>query len=358
MLPEKYKSMTDKEIFAKIDEAKKTLADEVLILGHHYQRDEVIKFADKTGDSLKLALEAKNSRNRHIVFCGVKFMAETADILTENDQIVLLPDLNAGCPMADMAQASQVEIAWNNICKIIDEKTIIPVTYVNSSAETKAFCGSKNGTVCTSSNAGRIINSILLEDKKVFFMPDRNLGINTAKKLEVERSKILTWNREESCGGLSEKQVKQAKVIVWNGYCPVHMRFDKNFVFRLKQKEPDVKILVHPEVSEEVADLADFMGSTEYIIKKIDEAPKGSSWAVGTEIHLVSRLAKKYPDKKIKLLDENPCVCSTMYRISPQHLLWTLESLIKLDFVNRICVDVKISKHAKTAINKMFELTD
>lgn len=352
MLPEKYKALSDEQTLPLIEAAKAELDDKVLILGHHYQRDEVIKFADEVGDSLNLSQKAAKSKSKYIVFCGVKFMAETADIVTGDDKIVILPDLTAGCPMADMAPVDKIEKAWKELGEVIDTEDVIPITYINSSAETKAFCGNNNGLVCTSANAESIIKWAFDENKKIFFFPDRYLSTNISHKIGLSDEEIALWN-----GDLSKNQIKNAKILVWNGYCPVHARFKGEDIDILREKNPDIKILVHPEVPEKVAQKADFMGSTNFIVKTIEEAQTGSEWAIGTEIHLVSRLAKQHPDKKIDLIGTPICMCATMDRISPQNLLWVLESLQKGEVVNQIKVEDDIKKSALLALNRMFELS-
>lgn len=358
MLPEKYKALSDEQAIPLIRKAKEKLGNKILILGHHYQRDEVIKFADETGDSLLLSQKAAKSKSPYIIFCGVRFMAETADMITGDDKTVLLPDLSAGCPMADMAPASQIEKAWSDLKKVLkDLNNVIPVTYINSSAETKAFCGRNNGMVCTSANAEKIIKSVFKKKKKIFFFPDQHLSTNIARKIGIKKNKVAIWKREQQLGGLTENQIKNADILVWNGYCPVHVRFKGDDVKTLKKKYPDIKILVHPEVPENVAKQADYMGSTNYIAKTIEEAPKGSKWAIATEVHLVNRLAKKHADKKIFLVGTPICMCSMMDRISPQYLLWTLESLIKGKVINKVKVPESIKKHALKALNRMFEVS-
>jgi len=352
MLPEKYKALSDEETLPLIEAAKNKLGDEVFILGHHYQRDEVIKFADEVGDSLNLSQKAAKSKSKYIVFCGVRFMAETADIVTGDDKIVILPDLAAGCPMADMAPVDKIEQAWKELNEVIDIDDVIPITYINSSAETKAFCGENNGLVCTSANAESIIKWAFDENKKIFFFPDRYLSTNIAHKIGLNDDEIALWN-----GNLSEDQIKSAKILVWNGYCPVHARFKGEDIDTMREQNPNIKIIVHPEVPEKVAEKADFMGSTNFIVKTIEQAVSGSEWAIGTEIHLVSRLAKQHPDKKIRLIGTSVCMCATMERISPQNLLWVLESLQKGEVVNQIKVEDDIKKSALLALNRMFELS-
>lgn len=358
MLPEKYKALSDSETIPLIKKVKEKLGDKVFILSHHYQRDEVIQFADAVGDSLALSQTAAKTKSKYIVFCGVTFMAETADIITSDDQKVLHPDLSAGCPMADMAPASQVRKAWEELGEIIgDISNVIPITYINSYAETKAFCGEKNGLVCTSSNAEKILKWALDQNKKVFFFPDQHLGRNTAHKLSVSNTDMVLWEREKEFGGLSEGILTQAKIYLWNGCCPVHERFRYDDLEAIRKRDPEIKIIVHPEVPAELANEADYMGSTQFIVNTIESAPKGSKWAIGTEIHLVSRLAKNNPDKQILLLGSPICMCSMMDRISPQYLLWTLESLLKREAINVVKVPEDIAKNAIKALNRMFELS-
>lgn len=355
MLPEKYKALSDEQVIPLIRDAKDKLSDKVMILAHHYQRDEVVQFADEIGDSLYLSMKAAESNKPYIIFCGVMFMAETADMVTDDSKVVILPDLGAGCPMADMASISQVEQAWKDLGKIENVEDYIPITYINSSAETKAFCGRNNGLVCTSANAEKIIKWAFDLGKKIFFMPDEHLSTNIAHKLGIEEVEV--WKRGEENGGLSSDRIRSAKILVWNGYCPVHIRFKRESVEQLREQNPDIKILVHPEVPRSLADHADLMGSTGFIVKTIEEAEPGSEWAIGTEIHLVNRLAKQHPDKKIQLIGGPQCMCSHMDRISPQHLLWVLENLEKGEVVNQITVSSDISKDAVKAIERMFELS-
>ena len=357
MLPEKYKVLSDKQAMVRIGKVKAELGDKVLILGHHYQRDEVIKFADEVADSLKLSLKAAKSKSKYIVFCGVRFMAETADMVTGDDQVVILPDITAGCPMADMAPASQIETAWQDLSEVVNVDDFVPITYVNSSAETKAFCGRNNGMVCTSANAEKIISHVFSKNKNIFFFPDQYLSKNIANKIGINPKKVHLWKREEKNGGLNESQIKNSQLLVWNGYCPVHARFKADDLKVLKEQDPEIKILVHPEVPEPIANEADFMGSTNFIVKTIEEAGKGSKWAIATEVHLVNRLAKEHKDKKVVLLGTPICMCSMMDRISPQYLLWALESIQKGELKNVIKVPEDITKDANKALDRMFELS-
>jgi quinolinate synthase len=355
MLPEKYKELSDEQAIPLIQKTKNDLGNKVMILAHHYQRDEVVRFADVVGDSLYLSMKAAKSQAPFIVFCGVQFMAETADMVTDDSKTVILPDLNAGCPMADMASVSEVEQAWRDLSKIADVNEYIPITYINSSAEIKAFCGRNNGLVCTSANAENIIKWAFDQGKKIFFFPDEHLSTNTAHKIGVKN--IPVWKRGVENGGLSSEIIKDTKILVWNGYCPVHVRFKPENIDDLREQNPNIKILVHPEVPKEIAQKADLMGSTGFIVKTIEEAEKGSQWAIGTEIHLVNRLAKEHPDKKIQSIGGPVCMCSHMDRISPQHLLWVLENLENDALENQIKVESDIKKDALKAIDRMFELS-
>ncbi len=357
MLPEKYKALSDEQTIPLIEKAKKQLGNKVLILGHHYQRDEVIQFADEVGDSLNLSQKAAKSNSPYIVFCGVRFMAETADIVTDDSKTVILPDLSAGCPMADMAPVDQIEKAWKELSKIIDVRNVIPITYINSSAETKAFCGDHNGLVCTSANAEKIIKWAFDQNKQIFFFPDRYLSTNIAHKIGLTENEIALWDRYKENGNLTNDKIQNARILVWNGYCPVHARFKGEDIDVLREQNPNIKIIVHPEVPEQVALKADYMGSTNFIVKTIQESEPGSEWGIGTEIHLVSRLAKQNPDKKIHLIGTPICMCSMMDRISPQYLIWVLESLVDGTVVNKVTVPENIKKSALVALNRMFELS-
>jgi quinolinate synthase len=352
MLPEYYKDIPQDELHERIEVARKKLGDDVFILGHHYQRDSVIEHVDATGDSLKLSLIAGETSAKYIVFCGVHFMAETADIVNQGKKIVTLPDETAGCPMADMAQEKMVRKSWTRLTELMPETKICPITYINSYATLKAFCGENEGTVCTSTNAKEILTWALDKFDKVLFFPDQHLGRNTAKQLRLTGDDIVLLTRKTT-----DEQLKRAKVILWNGCCPVHDRFKVSDFEEAKKEYPDMKLLVHPEVPEAVADAADYMGSTNYIIKMIEDAEPGSQWMVATEVHLVGRLAKNHPDKIIKLLGKPICMCSMMDRTSPEHLLWNLEGLVKGEVINQVSVETEVAKKADIAIQRMFELT-
>lgn len=341
----------------KIGRRKKELGDTLLILGHHYQQESIFQFADMTGDSLKLAKYAAEERNRkYIVFCGVHFMAESADILTLDEQAVILPDLRAGCPMADMASIDDVKWAWQELAGVVDEKKVVPVTYVNSSAAIKAFVGERKGSVCTSSNAERVLTWALAKGEKVFFFPDEHLGRNSAYALGIPADEVVLWQRGKFQGGNTPEQLRKAKVILWDGYCTVHMQFKAAHVKMWREKEPAIKIIVHPECRYEVVKEADHYGSTEAIIKAIAESPSGTKWAVGTEINLVNRLSRKFPDKEIHSLSPFQCLCSTMYRIKPAYLLWVLDNLAAGRVVNQITVDHETALLAKVALDNMLAI--
>ena len=349
---------SDPNLIERAKLARAALGDRALILGHHYQRDEVIEFADITGDSFKLAKEAeKTSSAELIVFCGVHFMAESADILTSKEQKVILPDLAAGCSMADMATANQVNEAWQIFTKLGIASKTVPITYMNSSAAIKAFTGENGGTVCTSSNAERAMRWAFEKGEKVFFLPDQHLGRNTAVlRLGLNLSDCVLWNPWKPNGGLSEKEIKSAKVILWRGHCSVHGRFSLENIKAMREKVPDIKILVHPECQYEVVSNADVIGSTESIIKTIESSPAGSKWAIGTEINLVNRLANTYKDRQILFLDKTVCYCSTMNRIDLPHLTWALESLADGSVVNQIQVPERTAEFAKVALDQMLAL--
>lgn len=352
---------SDPDLVARAKAAKEALGSKVFVLGHHYQRDEVIQFADVTGDSFKLARDAAaRPEAEYIVFCGVHFMAESADILTAPEQKVILPDLAAGCSMADMARLAQVEDAWDAMVDAGIADVVVPVTYMNSSADIKAFCGKHGGAVCTSSNADVALEWAFQQkgpDSKVLFLPDQHLGRNTAVlKMGYTLDDCVVWNPFKPNGGLTAEELKQAKVILWKGHCSVHGRFSEEVVDELREKIPGVNILVHPECKHEVVLKADLVGSTEFIIKTIEAAPAGSSWAIGTELNLVKRLASEHPDKNISFLDKTVCYCSTMNRIDLPHFVWAMESLAAGKEVNVIEVDPETERWAKLALQRMLDL--
>jgi len=346
------------DLVERAEKARKALDERAMVLGHHYQRDEVIQFADITGDSFKLAQAAADRRDaEYIIFCGVHFMAESADILTSSTQNVILPDLAAGCSMADMAAANQVDEAWRSLEKLGQSKRTIPITYMNSSAAIKAFTGANGGAICTSSNAERAMRWAFEQGEKVFFLPDQHLGRNTAVlKLGLKLEDCVLWNPWKPQGGLTDSEIKGAKVILWRGHCSVHGRFSLGNVEEVRAKVPGVKVLVHPECQHDVVKSADVVGSTEMIIKTVAESPAGSIWAVGTELNLVKRLATSNPDKKVLFLDKTICYCSTMNRIDLPHLVWAMESLAAGKVVNQIKVADGIARDAKVALERMLAL--
>jgi quinolinate synthase len=349
---------SDPALVERARAAKAALGGQVFVLGHHYQRDEVIQFADVTGDSFKLAQQAAARPDApYIVFCGVHFMAESADILTAAHQSVILPDLAAGCSMADMATFDQVEECWEALEDAGIADDVVPVTYMNSSADIKAFVGRHGGTVCTSSNAKRALDWAYGKGKKVLFLPDQHLGRNTAVlEMGLALEDCVVYNPHRPDGGLSRKELRDAKMILWRGHCSVHGRFSKQAVDEVRARVPGVNVLVHPECKHEVVLDADLVGSTEYIIKTIEAAPSGSAWAIGTELNLVRRLANAHPDKNVMFLDKAVCFCSTMNRIDLPHLVRSLETLAAGQVVNRIQVDEETAHHARTALDQMLAL--
>ncbi|KAB2808802.1 quinolinate synthase NadA [Pimelobacter simplex] len=359
--PGELPAASDPDLVARARAAKEKLGDKLFVLGHHYQRDEVIQFADVTGDSFKLARDAAARPDaEYIVFCGVHFMAESADILTGPEQRVILPDLAAGCSMADMARIAQVEKAWEALAAAGVQDVVVPVTYMNSSAAIKAFCGRNGGVVCTSSNAEVALEWAFAQkgdDTKVLFLPDQHLGRNTAVlQLGYSLDECVVWNPHKPNGGLTADELAQAKVILWKGHCSVHGRFSADVIDELRAKVPDLNVLVHPECQHEVVLKADLVGSTEFIIKTIEAAPAGSSWAIGTELNLVQRLKNAHPDKNIMFLDRNVCYCSTMNRIDLPHFVWALENLVEGTVVNQIEVDPQTEADALTALQRMLDL--
>src|SRR5256885_2252507 len=350
-----YLLVPDTSLDERIASAKKALGKDVVILGHHYQRDEVVKFADFRGDSLKLSQQAAGADARYIVFCGVHFMAESADILRRSHQVVVLPDLNAGCSMADMADIGQVETCWSELSSV-DAGKVVPVTYMNSTADIKAFTGEHGGSVCTSSNAAAVMRWAFEQGEKVLFLPDEHLGRNTAFRMGIPLDGMIVWDPYRELGGNSPEAIRAAKVILWKGYCSVHQRFQPKHIEKVRREHPGIRVIVHPECRFEVAQAADQIGSTEGIIKAISEAEPGSEWAVGTEIHLVNRLAKQFSDRKVMSLDPSVCVCTTMFRITPQHLLWALDNLAAGNVVNRISVGERARHFARLALDRMLTL--
>lgn len=360
--PGELPAASDPDLVERARAARAALGDSAFILGHHYQRDEVIQFADVTGDSFKLArLAAARPEAEYIVFCGVHFMAESADILTSPDQKVVLPDLAAGCSMADMAAIGQVEDAWDTLTDVGIAEDVVPVSYMNSTAAIKAFTGRHGGTICTSSNARKALTWAFEQRPegraKVLFLPDQHLGRNTAvRDLGLSPDDCVVFNPHKPGGGLDPEELKRARMILWRGHCSVHGRFSLQNVLEARAAEPGVNVLVHPECTYEVAEAADYIGSTEYIIRTLDQAEPGSSWAIGTELNLVRRLATQHPDKKVFFLDRTVCFCSTMNRIDLPHLTWALESLAAGRLVNHIVVDPDVAHWARVALDQMLAL--
>jgi len=358
-LPERYVGLSDEEMDRRIAAAKQKLGPRLVILGHHYQRDEVIKFADYTGDSYKLAGQvSRHPAAEFIVFCGVHFMAESADVLSAPHQQVILPDLAAGCSMADMAEPDQLEMCWSDLEQMLGSTAgIVPVTYINSSAAIKAFVGERGGVVCTSSNAAATLKWAWQRGDRILFLPDQHLGRNTAYKLGVPLDEMLVWDPNEIWGGHEPDAVKRVRMLLWKGHCSVHARFTVRQIEQLRAQHPGLRVIVHPEVPWDVVQAADDSGSTEYIIKTVKDSPAGSTWAVGTEIHLVNRLAREVaPDRTVLSLDQFGCLCSTMFRVSPNHLLWVLEGLVDGDVHNRIVVPDAQKHWTKVALDRMLSI--
>ncbi len=351
-----YLLVPDNSLDDRIAAAKAQLGKDVVILGHHYQRDEVVKFADFRGDSLKLSQQAAEADARYIVFCGVHFMAESADILRRGDQVVVLPDLSAGCSMADMADIGQVEACWSELSSVTDSGKIIPVTYMNSTAAIKSFTGEHDGSVCTSSNAAAVMKWAFARGEKVLFLPDEHLGRNTAYRMGIPLDEMIVWDPYQELGGNTPEAIAKARVILWKGYCSVHQRFTPQQIAKVRRENPGIRVIVHPECKFAVVQAADEIGSTEGIIRAVKAAPPGSKWAVGTEIHMVNRLSKELRDRQVMSLDPSVCVCTTMFRITPVHLLWALENLGVGKIVNQISVDERTRKFARAALDRMLSL--
>ena len=367
-IPKTYLQLPRTEIFARITARKEELGKRLVILGHHYQQDEVIQFADYTGDSFQLSREAaKLTEAQYVVFCGVHFMAESADILTSEHQQVILPDLGAGCSMADMAQLDDVEDAWAAIaaaCEGVPDHTVVPVTYINSAASIKRFVGERGGVVCTSSNCEKILTWALAGQtaadapaRKVMFFPDQHLGRNTAYKMGFPLESMVVWDYRQPNGGLSDQQIRDARFILWKGHCSVHKLFRPEHVDQARKQMPGVKVLVHPECRWEVVQKADLSGSTEFIGKQISAAAPGSVWAIGTEVHMVNRLAQAHPKQKIVTLSECQCLCTTMYRVDAPHLLFVLDALADGHVINQIKVDPITAHWARVALQRMLDIT-
>jgi quinolinate synthase len=356
-LPERYLGLSDEEMEVRIAAARQALGSRLVILGHHYQRDEVIRFADYTGDSFRLARQiASRPAADYIVFCGVHFMAESADVLCAPHQQVILPDLAAGCSMADMAAPEQLEACWDELTQM-GIGGVVPVTYINSAASIKAFVGERGGTVCTSSNAMATLRWAFARGERILFLPDQHLGRNTAYTMGIPLDEMVVWDPDEIGGGLTPDQVERARMILWKGHCSVHIRFTAKQIEALRQQHPGIRVIVHPEVPWDVVEAADDSGSTEYIIKTVSASPRGSVWAVGTEVHLVNRLAEQLASTHTVLsLDQFGCLCSTMFRVSPNHLLWILEELLEGRVHNQIVVPEAQKHWNRVALDRMLSI--
>ena len=357
LLPERLTRLSEDETDRKIAEIRERLGSRLVVLGHHYQRDEVIKFADVRGDSFKLAQWASEQKDaEYILFCGVHFMAESADILSAPYQKVLLPDLNAGCSMADMAALDQVETCWDELDQVTSEH-IIPITYMNSAAGIKAFVGEHDGAVCTSSNAPAVMRWALERGDKILFIPDQHLGRNTAYQLGFRLEEMSVWDPYQERGGNTAQNLIDSRIILWKGHCSVHGRFLPEHVTRVRERYPDIRVISHPECRFEVVQASDSVGSTEHIIKCVTQSPAGTQWAIATEIHLINRLRNENRDRLIIPLDDCGCLCSTMFRIDPSHLLWSMENLLKGEVVNQVSVPKDVSRWARVSLNRMLEIT-
>ncbi len=355
-----FQELSDAQCEERIIAAKAKLGKRLVILGHHYQREEVFKHADYAGDSLKLSRQASQSGAEYIIFCGVHFMAEVADILSTPEQIAILPDLSAGCSMADMANLDKVEQAWQELSTMLNpDESVTPVTYINSAADLKAFCGRHGGIVCTSSNAKKVLEWSFNQREKILFFPDQHLGRNTAYAMGIPLEEMVIWDFDQPNGGLTKQQIQAAKIILWDGFCSVHQQFQPEHIDQYRATYPEGKVISHPEAPFEVCQKSDVVGSTEVIIQTVKNSPVGSRWLVGTEVNLVDRLAKqsKAEGKFVHYMAPVVCMCSTMYRIDPQHLLWILENLVAGSVVNQIKVAPKDAEQAKLALERMLEVS-
>ncbi len=356
---QQFTELSDEECDARIRAAKAALGERLVILGHHYQREEVYRHADFTGDSLKLSRKAASSNAEFIVFCGVHFMAEVADILSRPEQISILPDLAAGCSMADMANLAKVERAWRELSEVLDpDEQVTPVTYINSAADLKAFCGRHGGIVCTSTNARHVLEWSFARRGKVLFFPDQHLGRNTGYRMGIPLDQMVVWDFNQPLGGLTPEQIRNAKMILWKGFCSVHQMFKPQHIDQFLARFPDTKVISHPECSFEVCEKSDYVGSTEYIINTVTDSAPGTRWLVGTELNLVQRLHEQHQHagKSVHFMSPTVCMCSTMFRVDPQHLLWTLENLVEGNVVNRIRVPEHEAREARLALERMFEV--
>ena len=355
-----YTLLDDDDCEVRILRARETLGERLVILGHHYQRDEVFRHANFTGDSLKLSRQAAASKADYIVFCGVHFMAEVADILSRPEQISILPDLSAGCSMADMANLQNVERAWQELSEILDpEVSITPVTYINSAADLKGFCGEHGGIVCTSTNARHVLEWSFKQKEKVLFFPDQHLGRNTGHTMGIPLDEMVVWDYDKPLGGLTAEEIQNAKIILWKGFCSVHQMFQPEQIDNFKQKYPETLIISHPESPFEVCQKSDYIGSTEYIINTIANAEANTRWLVATELNLVNRLHEQYKHegKNLHFMSPNVCMCSTMFRIDPQHMAWVLENLVDGHVVNQVSVPADVADNARLALNRMLDVS-
>lgn len=355
-----YTLLDDEDCEARILRARETLGERLVILGHHYQRDEVFRHANFTGDSLKLSRQAAASKADYIVFCGVHFMAEVADILSRPEQVSILPDMSAGCAMADMANLTNVERAWQELSEILNaDESITPVTYINSAADLKGFCGEHGGIVCTSTNARHVLEWSFSQREKVLFFPDQHLGRNTAYTMDIPLDEMVVWDYDKPRGGLSVAEIKNARMILWKGFCSVHQMFQPEQIDNFKKKHPETKIISHPESPFEVCQKSDYIGSTEYIINTVAEAEPNTRWLVATELNLVNRLHDqfKHEGKNVHFMSPNVCMCSTMFRIDPQHMAWVLENLVDGHVVNQISVPLDVAQQAKLALKRMLDVS-
>ena len=355
-----FTALGEDEIQQRIVAAKQALGERLIILGHHYQREEVFRHADVSGDSLKLSRSAAQSKAEYIVFCGVHFMAEVADIVSRPEQIAMLPDLAAGCSMADMANLAKVERAWRELSEVLEpDEQITPVTYINSAADLKAFCGRHGGIVCTSTNARHVLEWSFRQREKILFFPDQHLGRNTGYRMGIPLEEMVVWDFDLPLGGLTPEQIKQARMILWKGFCSVHQLFTPEYIDQFKAQYPETQVIAHPESSFEVCQKSDYVGSTEYIIDTIRDSAPGSRWLVGTELNLVNRLHQqfKHEGKNVHFMSGTVCMCSTMFRIGPSSLLWNLENLVEGNVVNQITVPAAEAEQALLALNRMLEVS-
>lgn len=356
---ENYFSLDDETCEQRIIDAKDKLGDDLIILGHHYQRNEVFRHADFSGDSLKLSRNAADSSAKYIVFCGVHFMAEVADILSQPEQVAILPDMAAGCSMADMANRVNVDRAWQEMSEVLDpDEMITPITYINSAADLKSFCGKHGGIVCTSTNAPHVLDWAFSKREKILFFPDQHLGRNTAHRMGISMDEMVVWDFDKPMGGLTAEEIRKAKIILWKGFCSVHQMFQPQQIDDFLEKFPETKVISHPECNFEVCEKSDYVGSTEYIVNTITDSEPNTRWLVGTELNLVNRLHERFQSegKSVHFMSPTVCMCSTMFRVDPQHLLWVLENLVEGNVVNQVSVDKTIAEEAKLALDRMLQL--